>query len=511
MDLQFTIYDLRFEAKFVFSILLFFICGIGFTQSISKGDKLMGDYKYAQAITEYKPFADQGNDKAIRAIAECYRKINDWENAEKYYALLVKMNNIIPKYFLYYGQSLLSNGKYDEAKSWLKKFIDSKPEDQNIVALAKTLLESCDKAKESITPKRNIAYKNLEELNSAASDFCAIPIGNDIYFSSAREGKTDAWTGTGFLQVYLAEWQADSTYVIEPLKGVINSKYYNSGPATIDALGKNIYFTKNNFQYGEAVINKKGDVTLKIFGAKLNKNETHDIHELEFNDVEYSCAYPSINKEGDKIYYTSDRAGGYGGKDIYYSTFTGGKWSKPKNAGNKINTAGDERFPFIAGDGTLYFSSNGWQGLGGLDIFKSSLNKLGEYQTPENLGIPINSSKDDFGFYLDENYSHGFFSSDRAGGKGLDDIYSFEYLDVTMQLNIYGNGSLVNGATVTIEEPGLEPVFLSADKGQLSLVLNTNSAYSLEISKEGFVPNKISINTANDHKPIVKNITLVPN
>lgn len=509
MNLRSGIYDLGLN-KYAFIILLF-LSYTGFSQSMEKGDKLMADYKYAQAIVEYKPFAEQGNDKAVRAIAECYRKVNDWENAEKYYAILVKSNTVNPKYLLYYGQALLTNEKYDEAKIWLKKYIDSKPEDENSLAVAKNLLASCDKAKENSMPRRNVSYKNFDAINSPASDFCAVQVKDYIYFSSSREGKTDAWTGTGYLQVYLAERLSDTAYTIEALKGVVNSKNYNSGPATIDSSGKKIYFTKNNFQYGEALTNKKGEVTLKVFSAKLDRSETHDIHELEFNDVEYSCAFPSVNREGNKIFFTSDRGGGHGGKDIYYSTFLGGKWSKPQNAGNKVNTPGDERFSFIAADGSLYFSSNGWPGLGGSDIFRSSLNKLGEFLTPENLGKPFNSSKDDFGFFVDENFQKGFFSSDRPGGHGLDDIYSFEYLDVPFQLYVNGNNSLLSGATVMIETPNTEPVFLSTDKGQISLVLNPGTKYTMSISKEGFESNSLVIQTNSSRKPIVKNITLTAN
>lgn len=475
---------------------------------MEKGDKLMADYKYAQAIPEYKPFADQGNDKAVRAIAECYRKVNDWENAETYYAMLVSKNavTINPKYYLYYGQALLSNGKYDEARTWLQKFIATKPEEDN--ALAKSLLASCDKAKENLAPRRQVKYKNLELLNTPASEFCAVRHGNLIYFSSSRQGKTDAWTGNGYLQVYIAEPLGDTAYRIEPLKGPINSKNYNSGPATIDSSGRRIYFTKNNYQYGEALTNKKGEVTLKLFGARLEKDETHDIHELELNDVEYSCAYPSVNREGNRLFFTSDRAGGYGGKDIYSSTFLGGKWGKPQNLGPKVNSAGDERFPFIAADGSLYFSSNGWAGVGGLDIFRSGLSKLGEFLTPENIGTPFNSSKDDFGFFVDADFRSGFFASDRGGGKGLDDLYAFDYDDIPLQLFFTGNNSPLSGATLSIETPGAEPVFLAVEKGQVSLVLEPDTAYTFSVSKDGFAPKTFQLKTGNDLRPLQQFITL---
>ncbi|HQG38852.1 MAG TPA: hypothetical protein PLK15_06940, partial [Chitinophagales bacterium] len=372
--------------KKIISIALLALSYSLFAQ-MDKADKLVSDYKYAQAIELYKPIADKGNIRAVRKIAECYRKINDYENAEKYYAIVVAEKNAIPKSYLYYGQVLITNEKCNEAKIWLEKFLNTKNDKDSV--LAKTLLESCTGNKTPLNTTRNIAVQNLKALNTSSSDFCAFPYKNGIVFTSARQGKINGTSGLGYQAVYYASYKKDSTFEIEALKGVVNTKGYNSGPACIDTLHEVIYFTKNNFQYGDAVANKKGEVTLKIFSAKKSKDAWHDIKELELNDIEYSCAFPSINKEGNILFFTSDRGGGFGGKDIYYSVLQNGVWSKPKNAGKNINTTGDERYPFIHSDGTLYFSSTGLSGYGGMDIFKAVPNKLGEFGKPENLGKPF--------------------------------------------------------------------------------------------------------------------------
>lgn len=502
---QFATHFTQKISKLLLSVAFCLIAYPIFAQ-MDKADKLFADYKYAQAIELYKPIADKGNIRAIRKIAECYRKINDYENAEYYYALVVADKNAIPKSFLYYGQLLMANEKYSDAKSWLKKYLSLKPDSDT--ALARTLLLSCEKTGAGLLTERKIAFKNINQLNSTGSDFCAVPYEDGIIFTSTRQGKINGTSGSGFQEVFFAKLYQDSIISVSPLKGAVNTKNYNSGPACVDTAKDIIYFTKNNFQYGDAITNKKGDVTLKIFSAKKSGDSWKDIKELELNDVEYSCAFPSINRTGDILFFTSDRGGGYGGKDIYYSTWQNGKWSKPKNAGKNINTSGDERYPFIHTDGTLYFSSNGLPGFGGMDIFKCVPNKLGEFGKPENIGKPFNSATDDFGFFLDGKYEKGYFSSDRPGGEGSDDIYSFEYLDVPLELNLFCDGKAGEGILVTVQKNGQ---LLSTDtySKKIFLLLNTDSSYTFEFSREGYIPTSITLQTANK-KPVSKSINLQP-
>ncbi len=356
--------------------------------------------------------------------------------------------------------------------------------------------------------ERKITYKNIRPLNSAGSDFCAVPYEDGLIFTSTRQGKINGTSGSGFQEVFFAKLMNDSVVSVAPLKGTVNTKNYNSGPACVDTARDILYFTKNNFQYGDAITNKKGDVTLEIFSAKKNGDSWKEIKELELNDVEYSCAFPSINRSGDILFFTSDRGGGYGGKDIYFSTYQGGKWSMPKNAGKNINTSRDERYPYIHADGTLYFSSNGLPGYGGMDIFKCTPNKLGEFGKPENVGKPFNGATDDFGFYLDGNYEKGYFSSNRIGGEGSDDIYSFEYLDVPLELNLLCEGKPAEEVKVTIKK---EDTLISEDSytKKLSMLLDINSTYMFEFSKEGFSTSTIAIKTT-VKKPVYKSVNLQP-
>ena len=505
-NLRFTIYDLRFLFKKSFITFSLLISTFYSFSQIEKGDKLYNDYKYAQAAELYKPEADKGNIRAIRKIADCYRKINEYENAEKYYALVVADKNAIPKSFLYYGQMLMNNEKYDTAKIWLQKYYALKNADSTFT---KALIASCEKGKINTESIRKIIVRNLEKINSKTSDFCAMPFEKGILFTSTREGKINGTSGMGFQQVYAAKLNKDSVYVVEPIKGVVNTKKMNSGPACVDTLHNIIYFTKNNFQYGDAITNKKGDVTLKIFSAEKNHNGWNDIKLLELNDVEYSCAFPSISNQGTVLYFASDRGGGFGGKDIYFSVKTNGVWSKPKNCGKSINTSGDERYPFIHADGTLYFSSNGYAGFGGMDIYKSVPNKIGEFGKPENLGKPFNSSTDDFGFYLDGNYSIGYFSSDRVGGKGMDDIYEFEYTNIPLEISFYSNGNPIDSVQVSLEKNG-KIMLDSFSIKKFTENLEPNSNYTIKASKAGYINSELKIKTTQNKKPIVKSISLTP-
>lgn len=198
----------------------------------------------------------------------------------------------------------------------------------------------------------------------------------------------------------------------------------HEGPVTFDRTAENIFFTRNNIKNGKRKKAKDGIVKLKIYTAELVGKAWKNIEELPFNDDNSNTVHPSISVEGDALYFASDRPGGVGGMDIYVTYRRGGVWSEPENLGPSINTDGDELFPYIHADGTLYFASSGHQGFGGLDIF-TVVNDGGAWSTPVNLSTPFNSENDDFGFILDRDKKNGYLSSNRPGGLGSDDIYSF--------------------------------------------------------------------------------------
>jgi outer membrane protein OmpA-like peptidoglycan-associated protein len=199
----------------------------------------------------------------------------------------------------------------------------------------------------------------------------------------------------------------------------------HEGPLTFDKMGENIYFTRNNND-GSKASYTKGKARLKIYTSEIRASKWGEPTELPFNENESDACHPSISADGDKMFFASNRVGGYGGMDLYLcEKGTDGKWGKPVNLGPKINTAKNEVFPFIHADGTLFFSSDGLIGAGGLDLFYSQPNRKGGFQAPKNLGRVFNTDQDDFGLIVDLDRKNGYFSSNRSGGVGEDDIYNF--------------------------------------------------------------------------------------
>ncbi|MBP7184617.1 MAG: OmpA family protein [Saprospiraceae bacterium] len=201
----------------------------------------------------------------------------------------------------------------------------------------------------------------------------------------------------------------------------------HEGPVSFDRTNETIFFTRNNIKNGKKVKASDGIVKLKIYSASKKGNEWENIKELPFNDDESSACHPSLSVDGDEMYFASDRPGGFGGMDLYVVVKNGNDWSEPKNLGPEINTKDNEVFPYIHPDKTLYFSTNGRGGLGGLDIYYTRLMN-GKFDEPQSLGKPFNSAQDDFGFIIDLDNKNGYFSSNRLTGKGEDDIYSFNVI-----------------------------------------------------------------------------------
>ncbi|MEM1322847.1 MAG: OmpA family protein [Bacteroidota bacterium] len=222
----------------------------------------------------------------------------------------------------------------------------------------------------------------------------------------------------------------------------------HEGPLTFDRTNDNMYFTRNNYYNGKSKKAKDGKVKLKIYSATKKEDKWGDIKDLSFNDNDSNTAHPSISVDGDVMYFASDRPGGFGGMDIYLARKQGDSWGEPVNLGPGINTEVDDIFPYIHADGTLYFASKGHSGYGGLDIFFTT--KVGNgWKKPANLGKPFNSEQDDFGFITDRDKKNGYFSSNRNGGLGHDDILSY-YITTNLDDVTNNNAPSLISRTVNI-------------------------------------------------------------
>lgn len=286
--------------------------------------------------------------------------------------------------------------------------------------------KSSDKLYEKGNAERNIVLHNAKGVNSDSYEYSPSFYQNGIvYVSFHKNGPIDPKTGKPFFELFYAEM--DNQHLPQsgrPFSININSQVHE-GPVSFSRDNNLMYFTRNNLEGGIAKANAKGQVTMKVYEARRGQFDWEDIKPLPFNSDDYTCFHPSLSADGNRLFFSSDMPGGYGGYDLYYVEKRTDTWSKPVNLGPDVNSTGNEVFPFLHESGTLFFSSNGREGQGGLDIFGIDISgsAWGELH---NLGTPINSALDDLGFILTPEATRGYFASDRSGGSGGDDIYMFE-------------------------------------------------------------------------------------
>ncbi len=272
--------------------------------------------------------------------------------------------------------------------------------------------------------------------------------------------------------------------------GLFN-KGYHDGPATLNKDFTEIFLnrTYEHKDNGKKDNKKIKTHLLKIFYAKRENGKWGKLKPFFLNSDEFSVGHPALSPDGKTLYFVSDMKGGLGGTDIYFCTRDGGKWSKPKNLGPVVNTFGNEMFPFVADNGDLYFASDGHPGFGGLDIFVSRMVN-GKWTTPKNLGLPINSSYDDFGYVEYKNTGKGLFCSNRPGGKGADDIYCFKRIPVEQpKLPVVMTppptvSGCVKDKTTREPVPGATVFLLDNETGKVLIIkANSNGCFKTPVKK----------------------------
>jgi outer membrane protein OmpA-like peptidoglycan-associated protein len=273
---------------------------------------------------------------------------------------------------------------------------------------------------------KSVTVHNLASLNTEALEFSPAFYANGIVFVSSRRksGPVDAQIGETFFELYYAELDPNGLPLKPtPFSQTITSQAHE-GPVSFNRDGTVMYFSRNNLVRGLRRADSKGRVRMKIYEARRGALDWENVQELPFNNDEYSCMHPALSPDGKKLYFASDRPGGMGGLDIWVSLRQGKGWSEPINMGSKINSTGNDVFPFMHESGILFFASDGHKGYGGLDLFMIDIGKP-EWGELANLGEPFNSAADDLGFILNPDGDMGYFSSNRPGGMGRDDLYQF--------------------------------------------------------------------------------------
>ena len=457
-------------------------------------DKLYNRYEYIDAAEEYLKLvsANKADNYVYRQLADSYYNVFNTAEAAKWYAKATEEKQDAEVYYRY-AQMLKADGKYDQANKQMEKFAAMAPNDQRAIAF---------KREPNYIPRLKNQMKLFDsktmDINSDKSDFGAVLTNdNTLYFASARNAsrKTYGYNDEPYLDLYYATRNADGTYSKPMEVNGVNTKFHD-GPATLSADGNTMYFSSETFKDGQ--FDKDKSKKLKygkvgLFKATKEGDKWTNIKALPFNNKDYNVGNPSLSKDGKTLYFSSDMPGGIGGSDIWKVAVNGDNdYGTPENLGNKINTEGRENFPFITDENKLYFSSEGRQGFGGLDVFVVDLNAGMEVK---NVGMPVNSEKDDFAFSFNTVNKVGFFSSNRGG---QDDIYAAIPV-CGLQINATAKnaktGELLSGASVAILDEKnnlIETKYTTAD-GFVGYAVDCDKPYILQVSKEGFVSKTIPV------------------
>lgn len=380
------------------------------------------------AIELYKKAYSKEKDKATKSeivfrIAECYRKILDLKQAETWYMKAIKAKYPDPIAILYLADMMKQNEKYAEAQAQYNNYKAANPSDKRGEDGAK----SCELAQKWKDNPTRYVVANEAQINSAYMDFSPCFIdrkATDLYFTSSRPGADgntiDGVTGESFSDVYEVKRDKKGKWSTPtPISKTINSPS-NEGSISVTHKFDKLFFTR-------CPVEKKKNMGCEIFISEKKGNDWAEATLVKLTTDSFSVGHPTLNPDETRLYFATDMPGGLGGHDIWYITYDkkAKVWSEsPVNLGAPINTEYDEMFPYCHEDGSLYFSSNGHLGMGGLDIFMAE--KSGEgFSNVTNMKYPINSAEDDFGIMFEGGAERGYFASNRSGGKGADDIYSF--------------------------------------------------------------------------------------
>ena len=397
-----------------------------------KGDAQYEQLSYQLAIPYYERYLKRTEDgDATQKLADCFRLTNNYPKATEWYAKVMQLPAQPAITHFHYGHCLLQEGRIEEAQAEFQTYAELMPDDPRGKAYKMALDRYDILFRDSI--RVSIFHPGF---NTPDAEFGGFPYLDGFVLAAARDLGSPViqefdWLDKPFLDLYYIAYKEDSLKYAkaEKLLGDVNTRYHESNFTMADGASE-CYFTRNNFHEKKQGKSDAGITLLKIYKAKITGLETSDVEEFAYNSDNYSVTHPSISADGQTLYFVSDMPGGEGGKDIYLCRKQGDAWTQPENV-RQANTQGDEMFPFIHPDGTLYFSSDGHPGLGHLDIFYL---KSGTESVPVNMGFPLNSAYDDFSLWVNRANTEGYLSSDREGGAGGDDLYHFRLKKPTLEL-----------------------------------------------------------------------------
>lgn len=513
-------------------------------------DKEYQALRYALAIFYYHQ-ADTTNGEVIINLANAYLNVKDYKNAEKWMGKAVLLPSQKDEFYLKYADVLANNQKYPQAETWYTKYAKLHPEDNRA-----NKLSQLNKLLPSFFADSLLWTISYLSNNTERDEFSPSYFKDGLVFSSNRNKKWGisnifGWNQTLFTDLYIFNDTTKLNYLptknyfknsadlsstsnrngqlprsvndtkvlgdvylpkslfeisgvkdssdTKPLRANLNTRFHD-GPVSFN--GKQNYLIYNRNQ----LLRSKEDAThtriykLDLYEANYLGGTWYNKRPFKFNQQNSSTAHPALSADGKVLYFITDGEGGFGGKDIYYSTRQSDTdvWGTPANLGAIVNTEGDEAFPYLTTDGKLYFSSTGHAGLGGLDIFVVDLKNDLPNGEVKNIGYPLNSSKDDFGVIMKPDNASGYFSSNRYGN---DDIFHFDRTNLVFDLNgqVFTNylsgKKVLENTLIEIKYAGYLDTLRTDAMGKFSRKLERDVDYKILASKTDYSSADTAIST----------------
>ncbi|MEX0812158.1 MAG: OmpA family protein [Chitinophagales bacterium] len=492
-------------------ILLILLTGISVQESFSqkmklnKADKKLNLFDFDKSVETYEKVLEKNpsNFEAIHGLANAYRIRGDYATAVGWYEQVVADTaNVSPKDYLHYGQCLRFVRDYEKAQQNFIKYAELAPEDPR----SKLLNVSYEEVKQLIKDSLYFGVQFLD-FNDESQEFSpAFYKDSSIVFPSSRnEGSKidDYWYNKPFFDLYISEMSDSGHAKPKRLDSDVNNRYHE-GPLAFDTSFTTMYFTRNNYVKRKKETGEENIMRLKIFSAKSSGDSSNvswgNLKELPFNSDEYSCGHPTLTQDGKMLYFSSDMPGGYGTLDLYSVEIdSNGRFGEPKNLGPEINTAGEESFPYIHPDGTLYFASDARKGLGGLDVYYSKKENTA-WSEPVNMNYPINTNADDFGLIMRKDKKTGYLSSNRGGDFDNDNILSFDDKGMLLKGFVYDGETdkRLEGADVYLVENGDTLDQMKTDSlGKFGFWVALGNVYDIGAAKITYQPNQKNVSTEN--------------
>jgi len=483
--------------KLTVNIVLFFVVFSVFGQK-KKGDKFLENFLFDKAIAAYKNAMIDEDSTVFANLAKAYRMSGDTKNAEYWYKKTLDEPRPDKMDYFYYAQMLFSNEKYAQGIEQIKLY---KRKSKGADSRAMRYLEDTKYYEKLLIDYEQFEIKAIENINTKKLDFSPSWFRDSSLLITSTGSKMTStneklnWNQEVATDIYWVKKDSSGQMIRENIQSLLNSKY-SDGSTSWHEPTRTLYFTRNYYTKSDnGIVDEEIDSYSRpqLYYATLNENnEVTQIQTFPYNQFLYTTGQPSISEDGKLLFFTSDRKGSSGGTDIFVSKKgADGKWQKPIALSKKINTEGNELFPFYD-HGTLFFASNGLPGLGGLDIFAAKVSEDLKVDHVVNLGVPFNTSKDDFSFMRGKD-GYGYLASNRAGGLGGDDIYAYTAKSPVYQIaKIQGKvidaktSEILPNVTVKIQGDDYSYTVTSDEEGRYEQDIQPRIEYSIAAKNEGY-------------------------